>query len=606
MKKILFFAPFAALVVACGQQSPPSSIAALVDDALRGSKSRVLALEVAPSRTTLRLSGAFDHALQTRIVGAIEKQLLGKTKALEFDWEFRQPSQLTPQAYCTGAARQAYPNPRAKPSSISGAKIMLNPGHGFTQLVTGGWVYQRPIPPSSGAFLHEDPNNLQMSIPIQTALSNVGAVVSSTRNLDMTSGLGVSGVEKWKEAARHHVQALGVPDHVWNSEGNDFENDCNKGKDIRVRPFYANYIGADALISIHSNAADSAVRGLRVYYSTLAFTTDIPAESLVQSADLARKITDSTLAAIQQDRPELGWTATLPIGSNGYGESGFAKMPSVIIEVGFHTNSTDAAAMQETSFRNALARGVKNGLVQFFGPENGGDPAFPAAPQPLEPGSDTTPGVEISGDTVTFRWRGVHNATGYGFFVSKSPYGQANLIINRTDIATSSRSISYSLADLRALAGNNLLLKWNMVALQNTAEGTYSSGLFFILPTVTISPPPTPTGLSTAMSSNGRMFLAWNEVSSATNYEFQVSVNAQPRSIDQAVPKGRQPQAGAVAVFESNPVDTTLQGQSVCFAIRANNAEGSSTFSNTSCVPYTYYSRLEMQGIQALPILKLK
>jgi N-acetylmuramoyl-L-alanine amidase len=607
MKKILFFAPFAALVVACGQQSPPSSIAALVDDALRGSKSRVLALEVAPSRTTLRLSGAFDHTLQTRIVGAIEKQLLGKTKALEFWWEFKNPLHLKLQAYCSGAARQVYPNPRAKPSSITGAKVMLNPGHGFTQLVAGNWDYQRPIPPSSGAFLHEDPNNLQMSVPIQAALSNAGALVSSTRNLDVASGVGVSGVEKWKEAARHHVQALGIPDHVWNSEGNDIENDCNKGRDIRVRPFYANYSNVDALISIHSNAfSDASVRGLRVYYNTEAFTPDIPNDSLVQSADLAKKLTDATLAAIQQDRPELGWTATLPIGSSGYGEMGFAKMPSVIIEVGFHTNAADATAMQETSFRTALARGVKNGLVQFFGAESGGDPVYPAAPVVLEPGSSSAPGVEISGDTITFRWQGVQNATAYGFFVSKSPYGQANLIVNRTDINASSRSISYSLADLRALAGNNLLLKWNMVALQNTTEGTYSSGLFFTLPAVTILPPPTPTGLSAAMSSDGRMFLAWNEVSSATNYGFRVSVNAQPRSIAQTVPKGSQSQAGAVAVFESNPTDTALQGQSVCFAIRANNAGGSSAFSSSVCVPFAYYPSASLQMADTRPVLQIR
>jgi len=62
--------------------------------------------------------------------------------------------------------------------------------------VAGGWVYQRSIPPSNGVFLHEDPNNLLMSIPIESVLSNVGAVVSSTRNLDLSAGIGLSGVEK--------------------------------------------------------------------------------------------------------------------------------------------------------------------------------------------------------------------------------------------------------------------------------------------------------------------------------------------------------------------------------------------------------------------------
>ncbi len=592
MKPKFFVFALTALMVACVQPSP--SIFDLANDALIGSNSRVVSLEITPRAAKIRLSGIFSEELQSKVITAVEKHLLGKTKALEFQWEQRNLAQVRPQAYCSGAARVVYPNPRAKPSGISGAKIMLNPGHGLTQLVGGTWVYQRPIPPSSGALLHEDPNNLSMSIPIQTALSNAGAVVSSTRNLDVLAGIGASGQEKWKEAARHHVQALGVPDHVWNSEGNDFENDCNKGRDIRVRPFYANFLGVDALVSIHSNAdPSSATRGLRVYYNTTAFTPDIPQNSLLQSADLAVKLTNSALAAIQQDRPELGWTATLPIGSEDYGENGFAKMPAVIIEVGFHTNSTDAAAMQETSFRNALARGIKNGLEQFFGATSS-EPAYPAAPVALEPGSGTAPGIEVTGDTITFRWNGVQNATGYGFYMSKAPYGAANLIINREDIPASSRSISYSVSDLKALSGGNLNLKWNMTAFQNTSNGAFSNSLFLTLPNAVV-PPSIPAGLTVAMSSNGRMFLAWNEVTTATSYGFSASLNGQPLTIAQTVPKGAQPQAAAVAVFEQNPSNPALVGQSVCFAIRANGVSGSSGFSSSACVPYAYYSSVSLQ-----------
>ena len=465
-------------VVACVQ--PSSSISDLVNAALQGSHTRVFSLEISPQATKLRLSGVFNEELQSRVITAIEPHLLGKTKALEFEWELKNSAQLQPQAYCSGAARVVYPNPRVKPSSITGAKIMLSPGHGLTQLVSGAWVYQRPIPPSLGAFLHEDPNNLEMSIPISAALVNAGAVVSSSRNLDVLAGVGLSGIEKWKEASRHHVQALGVPDHVWNSEGNDLEGDCNKGRDIRVRPFYANYLGVDALLGLHSNAdSSSSARGLRIYYNTEAFTPDIPNTSLVQSADLAEKLTNSILAAIQQDHPELGWSATLPIGSNQYGETGYAKMPSVLIEVGFHTNSTDAAAMQEATFRSALARGIENGLEQFFG--------------------------------------------------------------------------------------------------------------------AAIPTPSVPTGLTAAMSSNGRMFLAWNEVSSANDYGFFASLNGQPLTISQTVPKGYQPQAAAVAAFEHNPNNPALVGQSVCFAIRASNTSGSSGLSSSACVPYAYYLSASLQ-----------
>jgi N-acetylmuramoyl-L-alanine amidase len=355
-------------IAACNQQTTSdlsSSSLNAVNAVLQGSEARVLGLQLTADKTVIKLTGRFSETLEARVVDALQN-VPGQVKHFEFDWQHT--SKLETRFACGGATRVVYPNPKAKPSSISGAKVMLNPGHGFTQLDTGAWKYQRPLSGNEGAFLHEDPNNLEMAVPIAIALSAVGSLVSSVRDLNLNAGLGISGLETWKEAARHHVQALGIPDHVWNSEGNLFENDCNKGRDIRVRPFYANYLGVDALIGLHSNAfADSSVRGTRVYYNTEAFTDDIPNESLIQSVNLARDLGNSIVTAIRQDRADLNWVDPIFVGSNKYGETGFAKMPAAIIEVGFHTNPIDAAAMTEPTFRNAVARGVKNGLEQFFG-----------------------------------------------------------------------------------------------------------------------------------------------------------------------------------------------------------------------------------------------
>lgn len=40
----------------------------------------------------------------------------------------------------------------------------------------------------------------------------------------------------------------------------------------------------------------------------------------------------------------------------GHGENGFAQMPSVVVEVAFHTNPTDAAALLDPAFRTASIR----------------------------------------------------------------------------------------------------------------------------------------------------------------------------------------------------------------------------------------------------------
>ncbi len=473
-------------IIACNQQTTSdlsnSSLNA-VNTALQGSGTRVLGLQLTADKTVVKLAGRFSESLESRVVDAL-RTVPEQVNHFEFDWQ----RTATPEVRfaCGGATRVVYPNPRAKPSSISGAKVMLNPGHGFTQLDTGNWKYQRPIPPFDGAFLHEDPNNLEMAVPIASALTTVGSLVSSVRDLNMNAGLGVSGLETWKEAARHHVQALGVPDHVWNSEGNKWDNDCNYGRDIRVRPFYANYLNVDALIGLHSNAftTDSSVRGTRVYYNTEAFTDDIPNESLVQSINLARDLGNSVVAAIRQDRADLNWGDPILVGSSQYGETGYAKMPAVIIEVGFHTNALDAAAMTDPTFRTALARGVKNGLELFFGP------ALPI--------------------------------------------------------------------------------------------------------------PEVPSGLTAAMSSNGRMFLSWLEVGNAQKYKFSATFDGQPVQISGDVPHGLESRGGAVVTFQSKPDAPELQGHEVCFAIQAVNAGGVSTVSSFKCLPYVFYSSDSLQNTKTL------
>jgi N-acetylmuramoyl-L-alanine amidase len=478
-------------VVSCGQQTSSdlsSSSLNAVNTALQGSNARVLGLQLTAGRTVVKLTGRFSETLEARVVDAL-RTVPGQVNHFKFDWDEKSTTQIQTRFDCAGAARVVYANPRTKPNSISGAKIMLNPGHGYTQLATGNWKYQRPIPPSDGAFLHEDPNNLEMAVPMASALTVVGSLVSSVRDLNLNTSVGISGLETWKEAARHHVQALGVPDHVWNSEGNKLNNDCNQGRDIRVRPFYANYLGVDALIGLHSNASvDSSIRGTRVYYNTEAFTNDIPNESLVQSIDLARDLGNSIVTAIRQDRADLNWGDPIFVGSNQYGETGYAKMPAIIIEVGFHTNPVDAAAMTDPIFRTTLARGIKNGLEQFFGP------AIPI--------------------------------------------------------------------------------------------------------------PNVPTGLTAAMSSNGRMFLSWLEVGNAEKYKFSATFDGQPVQISGDVPHGLESRGGAVVTFQSNPSPPELQGHEVCFAIQSVNLGGMSTISSSECLPYVFYSNGSLQNTK-IPLPKL-
>jgi N-acetylmuramoyl-L-alanine amidase len=167
----------------------------------------------------------------------------------------------------------------------------------------------------------------------------------------------------WREAARHHLERVGVPEGIWNSRGFPLRDSCNLSKDIRSRPLYANLERADVLLSLHSNAGNPLARGTQVIYATRPFlraaNDDLPQKSQCLAETLAQTIPEQ----IRLERP---WANASINGSNQYGENGFALMPSVILETAFHTNIFDGRALRSESFRKAFASGVRTGLEQFL------------------------------------------------------------------------------------------------------------------------------------------------------------------------------------------------------------------------------------------------
>ena len=126
---------------------------------------------------------------------------------------------------------------------------------------------------------------------------------------------------------------------------------------MRARPYYANLERADVMISLHSNAGMTNARGTQVLYD----------ERIPSGACLAQNLARTVPAAIRQTRPEFEWPNAQIIGSsNKYGELSLALMPSVILEVGFHTNRIDGSALQQPSFRRAVAAGIREGTQAFL------------------------------------------------------------------------------------------------------------------------------------------------------------------------------------------------------------------------------------------------
>ncbi len=265
---------------------------------------------------------------------------------------------------CEGDPTPTFAAPRALPVSLDGLRVMLNPGHGLTLTDEGEWGFQRPRANGYSVFALEDDSNLRMARGVRDALVSAGAVVEATRELDENVP-GASGNPAWREAAVHHLERKKVDRGVWNSRGEDLHGDCRAGRDLRARAYFANLRGADVMISLHSNAGSPWARGTQVISGSRPYLI-APKETAEWSACMARAFSDDIPTAIRRALPDLRWPDAETISSDRYGENGYALMPSLILEVGFHTNRTDGAALAQESFRAAVARGIVEGLRTFL------------------------------------------------------------------------------------------------------------------------------------------------------------------------------------------------------------------------------------------------
>lgn len=158
---------------------------------------------------------------------------------------------------------------------------------------------------------------------------------------------------------------------------------------LEERSEIANKRGADLMISIHCNSAPtSKVRGIETYY--LSFTSDpwelsvaslenAAAESsinelqdLVAKIALDDKIEESREFATKvQSRLHRGVVKhSSSIRDRGIRKAPFvvligAKMPAVLVEIGFISNRTDEGLMRKSSFRQEIAEHLYEGISEY-------------------------------------------------------------------------------------------------------------------------------------------------------------------------------------------------------------------------------------------------
>ncbi|WP_338039831.1 N-acetylmuramoyl-L-alanine amidase [Luteibacter yeojuensis] len=158
-------------------------------------------------------------------------------------------------------------------------------------------------------------------------------------------------------AARYQI-ADKLPERpdIWHSLPDSSDSLRERDEDIRSRPLYANEVGAGALVHIHTNASDNpSARGTRVFHH-------------MASAESSR-LGSMILCYMRESIHSLDQYKDFPIDSastpGNHGENRLAAMPSVIVEVGFHTNAEDAAALKDIFFMGHSMAGVAKGYRLF-------------------------------------------------------------------------------------------------------------------------------------------------------------------------------------------------------------------------------------------------
>ncbi|MCC6670861.1 MAG: N-acetylmuramoyl-L-alanine amidase [Planctomycetes bacterium] len=214
-------------------------------------------------------------------------------------------------------------------------------------------------------------------------------------------GTGTSGRPRWQEAARYWTQYVGAPSSVYvRGTGSD------DGDDVTCRPAYAEWQGADAYLSLHTNAGGGA--GTETFvYSGGATAGSTTLQGLVQGR------------LIQDIRAEYdpAWVDR-GLKSANFGEVRvLSSMPGVLVELAFHDTpgSRDLNALHDPRFRYVAGRALARAVMRYFAPAA---PFAPEAPVGLRVQQDGQRGLRVA-------WEPVAGATLYA--IETAPDGKGFL-----------------------------------------------------------------------------------------------------------------------------------------------------------------------------------
>jgi hypothetical protein len=181
--------------------------------------------------------------------------------------------------------------------------------------------------------------------------------VFTARNPDRNAGQGVSGHPRWEESAKYYIRDLEAPPSTWDFGIDDY------AKDINSRPFYANWVDAALLVSIHNNGGGGT--GTETWYDT---SNGHEADSHRLADIINRRVVAEIRSRYDPQWPDRGLRSC-----NGCkGENRLASRPAVIVEIAFmDTKAPDNDALHSEAFKLFVAQAIRDGIHEFTGTPGG-------------------------------------------------------------------------------------------------------------------------------------------------------------------------------------------------------------------------------------------
>ena len=239
----------------------------------------------------------------------------------------------------------APPARRSRVHAASRGPIVISAGHGaYWNENVNRWLLQR----DHYWDIVEDFVNWDMTRYVLDEMAGRGIDARPTRHPDPAAAGGSSGLPSWQEGGKYFIRTVGAPADVSDFGVNEYNRDINS------RPFYANWIDAAAIVSIHNNGGWST--GTETWYDETNGWAD-------ESRALAEIVQSAVVRAIRE-RYDPNWIDRGLRSCNGCkGETRLAARPAVILETAFmDTQSPDNAALHDQAFKRLVAQAVAQAL----------------------------------------------------------------------------------------------------------------------------------------------------------------------------------------------------------------------------------------------------